>query len=546
MIYPAEEKNYYSHFNLVRDPFPLDIVDKILYLTPELNHRLEVLVNRIKAGGPMQIVISPAGGGKSVMAEYLVSLKESNWLAGLVRGDAKLEKESLALELLKKIFPDREFEKQQAVNQLHLLLESATLNGKIPVFIIDDAHELSPDCLQFVLQLAMMRHNDAKFRIILFAAETINDVLDKPGLQENSEDIITELNLPPLSPDQTRAYIENRLSLSGEINRYPFSDAELAQIARISAGLPGGINLLARQVMQLKSAQQPRKPAWTGRLLIITACLLIVLLLPVGYHYLTRQGAVTDPATAVVISAAKQGSEVKAKPKVKIKPAAPAKTTAIDQQLFDAQVSLDLPKSVNPAGIDADTDSGRPAPIAAEDAAAPAPAQIQDIPVSSVPVPEEGEQREDGLSRDTPVEVVPEPGAAADQYAVSHDEYAPDNIYRLDSVPDIVKGINGPGWLRQQSPDLFVLQILSVSAFSNLERMLKKIPEMQGQLSGYTNYTPSGKPRYLLYYGLYPDRETAYAAVKDIPPPLQTVKPWPRDIRSIIIQLDGLEARGYY
>ena len=74
--------------------------------------------------------------------------------------------------------------------------------------------------------------------------------------------------------------------------------------------------------------------------------------------------------------------------------------------------------------------------------------------------------------------------------------------------------------------------------------MLKKIPDMQGQLSGYTNYTPSGKPRYMLYYGLYTDRATAYAAIRDIP--LRGVKPWPRGINSIIHQLDDLAARGYY
>ena len=76
--------------------------------------------------------------------------------------------------------------------------------------------------------------------------------------------------------------------------------------------------------------------------------------------------------------------------------------------------------------------------------------------------------------------------------------------------------------------------------------MLKKIPEMQGQLSGYTNYTPSGNPRYLLYYGLYPDKDTAYSAIKDIPTPLQAIKPWPRTLKSIIDQLNELQARGYY
>ena len=79
MIFPAEDNSYFRKFNLVRDPFPLDVIDKVLYLTPELNRRLELLVNRIKSGGPVQVVISPQGGGKTVLAEYLASLKEPDW-----------------------------------------------------------------------------------------------------------------------------------------------------------------------------------------------------------------------------------------------------------------------------------------------------------------------------------------------------------------------------------------------------------------------------------------------------------------------------------
>ena len=542
----SEDLSYFLKFNLVRDPFPLDVVDKILYLTPELNHRLELLVDRAKAGGPMQIVIAPPGGGKTVMAEYLASLKEPNWLVALVQGEPKLNTESLSLAILNRIFPDREFEKELAVGQLHKFLESATLNGKIPVFIIDDAEKLTPDCLQFILQLAGMRFNDSMYRIVLFANESINDLLDKPGLREKTEGVIKQLNLPPLSVEQTRAYIENRLSLSGEINRYPFSDFELERMARISAGLPGGINLLARQSMQEKCAQQPGQTSWTRRLLVVAACLLIVMT-PVGYYYFTRQtNTGTSTAPVAALPAAKQDTVEKKVVQAPAKRIGPAKKSAVEQQLFDAQVSLNLPKTVNEPDMDADTDTVNSEPIATEDVTTTVIAQKPDTPASSVPTPDEAEQELYELSREQPIKVAREQGESTEQSAVSHIVYASENIYRLDTVPDVVKGINGPDWFRQQSPDLFVLQILSVSDFYNLEKMLKKIPELQGQLSGYTNYTPSGKPRYLLYYGLYQDRESAYAAVRDIPPPLQAVKPWPRDIKSIIDQLDNLTTRGYY
>jgi len=526
----AENNNYYQKFHLIRDPFPLDVIDKVLYLTPELNHRLEILVTRINCGGPVQAVISPTGGGKTVIAEYLASLKQPNWLVGMVQGNTGQDKESLSLAILNKIFPDHEFEHGQAVNQLHTLLGTATLNGKIPVLIIDDAHQLSPGCLAFILQLAAMRHDDSRYRIVLFANESLNDHLDQQGMQCNREEVLTELNLPPLSPEQTKAYIENRLSLSGEINNSPFTDTDLSQIARISAGLPGGINLLARQAMQQKLGDVNGHGMGRGRMLV-AVCAVAILSVTAGYYYVRQWHTRTvDKGSTTEMEAENQTDGQRLSSPAKEELAGPSKTTTIEQQLFAAQVSLELPQPVTSAEVSTGADV--PASAGPESAATPAPDLVRTD--GNQPV-EAGQDQNDKEVDDL-----------SEQPAVSHEDYGPDNIYRLDSVPDIVKGINGPDWFRQQAQDLFVLQILSVGEFTNLEKMLRKIPELQGQLSGYTNYTPSGNPRYLLYYGLYKDRQSAVAAVRDIPTPLQTVKPWPRDIRSIVNQLDSLAARGYY
>ena len=533
MKYPAENNDYYRNYNLVRDPFPLNITDQVLYLTPEINHRLELLAQRVANDTPVQVVISPSGGGKTVIAEYLASLKEPDWLTGLVRADPNMDGEALSLALLKKYFPDGDIEREQAVDRLRQLLESSNLNGKMPVFLIDDAHLLSQDCLQYVLQLA----GESCCRAILFANETINDLFDKPGLNEFTKDRLKQLNLPPLSPDQTRAYLDNRISLSGEVNDYPFSDDELQRIARISAGLPGGINLLARQFMQQKIASGTGGRTGSGRLLIVAGS--TVILLAGAYYYFTNRPISTAGSATVVTTSVKQQPHA-TQPPVKKEQGGPAEKSITNQQLFNAQVSLKLPSTTTVAA-DTKTTKQQPymsdKPQPAEETPAHTPATTEPQTAAQAPSEPEQDSSNTGTS---------EQAGNEETAPVAPVKMADDNVYRLDPVPAVVQGIKGPIWLRQQSPDLYVLQILSVSEFSNLAGMLKKIPEMQGQLSGYTNYTPSGKARYLLYYGLYPDRATAYAAINNIPTPLQAIKPWPRSLKSILDQLDELQARGYY
>lgn len=535
MTYPAEDSDYYRKFNLVRDPFPLDNTGQVLYLTPELNRRLDLLVQRAATRGPVQVILSPPGGGKTVIAEYLASLKEPDWLVGLVRAEPHTDADFLSLALLKKYFPDEDVKPGQAVDRLQQLLESSELNGKIPVFLIDDAHILSADGLRFILQLAA----DSPCRVMLFANETINDLFDKPELNGISEEHVKRLYLPPLSQEQTRAYIDNRLSLSGEANAYPFTDEELQQITRISAGLPGGINLLARQYMQQKTAG--RTGNRNGNVWLLAAAFSAVLLLAAAYYYLSHSRiTAAGEAPAVAATAAKQQQYTGQTPATE-EQGGQARKSVTKQQLFNAQVSLDLPSTPAPAVAGADTKvpqpdvTGNSHPAEDTQTQTPAAAEAQTVEQGAPETEQKGSSPAAGEQAGNETAGSPAPAKMPDG-----------NIYRLDPVPAIVKGIKGPAWLRQQSPDLYVLQILSVSNFNNLARMLNKIPEMQDQYSGYTNYTPSGKPRYLLYYGLYPDKERAYAAIKDIPMPLQAVNPWPRSIKSILAQLQDLQARGYY
>ena len=43
------ENKYYLEYGLDKDPFPLDVIDKNIYLTPEINRRLKEAKQHIKA-----------------------------------------------------------------------------------------------------------------------------------------------------------------------------------------------------------------------------------------------------------------------------------------------------------------------------------------------------------------------------------------------------------------------------------------------------------------------------------------------------------------
>ena len=131
------------------------------------------------------------------------------------------------------------------------------------------------------------------------------------------------------------------------------------------------------------------------------------------------------------------------------------------------------------------------------------------------------------------------PLAAAEAMgSVSSNMDSNENVFHLDIVPELFASIKGPDWLRQQPDDSYVLQIFSASDIENVRKLLDGIPGISEQLSGYTKYTPSGKPRYLVFYGLYRDKEAAIYAVSEMHPRLKSIEPWPASVKYVLSELD--------
>jgi hypothetical protein len=121
-----------------------------------------------------------------------------------------------------------------------------------------------------------LRYNDAFFRFVFFADESINETIAKPGLNELTEGTIQIVSMPGFSQEQISSYLKYRINSCGNSVELPFSDSELEYLYEASGGLPGGINVLARKLMQEQLEKKKPDKKQGGKLLLLAGILLII------------------------------------------------------------------------------------------------------------------------------------------------------------------------------------------------------------------------------------------------------------------------------
>lgn len=276
-----QETDYYQSFGLDKDPFPEVSADNSIYLTPEINRRLKQAKQHISVGDTLLLISSVPGSGKSLLAEKLLVLKEGDWRTCFVPSREQQSAEDLAFEIIEGLAPGTCENKKTATSLLHKFLETSYKEEITPVIVIDDAHRLPLESLQLVLQLSDLRYQESLFRFVLFANDSIAEILEKPGLRELKDGAIEYFSMPFFNQQQVAAYIKYRFSSCGDDVDHPFDEEDLAYIYKASAGLPEGINILARDLMIKKAAE----PEGTGTSSGLNTFLILLVIFLAGYLY---------------------------------------------------------------------------------------------------------------------------------------------------------------------------------------------------------------------------------------------------------------------
>ena len=176
-----------------------------------LNYNLGQIKTFIVEGTDLLVITPPANSGKNALSNQIRSIRDSNWRTSLICANAATNIDSLSHDIIQQALPDKTKDTLPIVSQVHKYLEYSANNGIVPVIIVEDAHELRLEILEFVLQLAELRYAETLFRIVLVADESINDRLDDPKLKGLTTRVLRNIHIPSFSEEGAKEHIDNHL-----------------------------------------------------------------------------------------------------------------------------------------------------------------------------------------------------------------------------------------------------------------------------------------------------------------------------------------------
>ena len=346
---------YLSFFGLNEKPFAITPDPRYLYLSERHAEALAHLLYGINESGGFIQLTGEVGTGKTTVVRTLLSRVPHHADVAVILNPRVTPVEFLLTiceELgLGMADADRDSVKQM-VDALNRRLLAAHAEGRRIIVIVDEAQNLSAEVLEQVRLLTNLETPTQKLlQIILIGQPELRELLDRTELRQLAQRITGRYHLEPLSREETRGYIRHRLRVAGAAGEI-FTPAALAEVHRLSTGIPRVINVTCDRALLGAYTQETRKitaalvrlaagevygrrfvPVWLGWLAAALGLVSIALLAFGGWELWQRQIAPLHalvgkpvrptPATAVPLPAVVTPSSPPPKPSVPGPAAAP-------------------------------------------------------------------------------------------------------------------------------------------------------------------------------------------------------------------------------
>jgi general secretion pathway protein A len=235
---------YERHFHFSCKPFAMSPDPAFLYQSSQHSAAATMLEYAIESQAPFCLLTGAIGSGKTTLLRHFLRKLGENTTVGLISnshgGFSSIH--PWALSALG-IAPADDSDIAQYEALIDFFVREYG-KGRRTLLVFDEAHNLSPTILEELRLLSNVNsENDLALQVFLIGQPELRTKLESPELEQFAQRVSVDFHLGPLTLDDTRSYIQHRLTVArGDPSLFHAGAIEL--IHARTRGIPRLINQL--------------------------------------------------------------------------------------------------------------------------------------------------------------------------------------------------------------------------------------------------------------------------------------------------------------
>ncbi len=242
---------YKEFYGLRANPFNVNPDPRYLFLTRHTEEALACLTYGIQSRKGFVLLTGEVGTGKTTLINKLLEWLRLQQVATAFIFNSRLNVPQF-LDYMMADFgiPTDSRSKSQILLRLYNWLLDRYRAGETAVLIVDEAQNLTDEVLEEIRMLTNLETFTEKLlQIVLVGQPELEHKLKQPQLRQLRQRLTLRARTHPLSADETRAYVQQRLRIAGSNGQQIFEPEALAAIHRHATGIPRVINLLCEHCL---------------------------------------------------------------------------------------------------------------------------------------------------------------------------------------------------------------------------------------------------------------------------------------------------------
>jgi general secretion pathway protein A len=237
---------YLNFYNLKKEPFQIAPDPEFLFLSTSHREALASIMYGVDQRKGFITITGEVGVGKTSVLRYYLEQVDKENIKTVYIFNPNVSFEGLLKTIFQKMgFDPKTEDPTEMVNNFHLILIDRYKQGRNMALIIDEAQNMPIETLENLRMLSNLETSKEKLvQIVLVGQPEFEETLKRQELRQLKQRIAIKTTILPLTREESRAYIQHRLTKASLNGSKVFTQSALRKIIAESQGIPRLINVL--------------------------------------------------------------------------------------------------------------------------------------------------------------------------------------------------------------------------------------------------------------------------------------------------------------